>query len=107
MIISKKEKNMSLKITMTSSDSNYRSFEEWFDQKTTEFVAAGNDTTAEAWISAMRAKSAAEEAADATVTKIDANSVVLNKQVVVEAFDAIFTQWVAQYNVQFTYEEIE
>lgn len=95
-----------MKITMSSTDPNYRTFDEWFDQKINDFIAGGNEATADAWIAAMRAKTAAEEASDSTVTKVDANSVIISKPVVVDEFDAVFNQWVAQYNIQFAYEEV-
>ena len=97
---------MSKKITTSSADPAYISFDAWFLQKIEEFAAANNEATADAWLAAMRAKTAAEEAVNAVVTIVDANTSIMSQEVVVEAFDAVFNQWVSQFNVQFAVEEI-
>ncbi len=97
---------MSKKVTTSSTDPAYISFEAWFLQKIEEFTAANNEATADTWLSAMRAKTAAEEAANAVVTIVDANTSIITQEVIVEEFDAVFNQWVSQFNVQFAVEEL-
>ena len=97
---------MAIKVTTSSADSGYIPFDVWFTNRVEEFMANGDETNADAWLAAMRAKTAAEEAAGATVTKIDENTAILSEEVVVEQFDNVFNQWVNQFNVQFTAEEV-
>ena len=97
---------MAKKVTTSSTNTAYISFDAWFIQKIEEFTAAGNEATADTWLTAMRAKTAAEEAANAVVTIVDANTSIMSQEVIVEEFDAVFNQWVAQFDVQFTVEEV-
>jgi len=98
---------MQKKITMSSADANYVPFDTWFTARIEEFLARGDEENADAWLAAMKAKTEAEQAIGATTSVIDDNTVTMSHEVVVEAFDNVFNQWVNQFDVQFTFEEIE
>ena len=102
MTVSKRKKNMSIKITTTSTVS----FDSWFTQKIEAFITGGQEAQADSWLAAMRAKTAAEEAAGIVITIVDANTTILSANVVVLEFNTIFEQWIAESNAQFVYEEV-
>jgi hypothetical protein len=93
---------MSVKITTTSPVS----FDAWFTQKIEEFMNTSQEEKADTWLAAMRAKTAAEEAANATITVVDDRTVILSDNIQVPEFDTVFNQWVAEHNVQFAFEEV-
>ena len=97
---------MATKTTITSTDPAFKKFNTWFADKLAEFESNGDTASVTQFNNAQTAKNNAMEAAGATSLENEDGSIVQTNNVIVAEFQVIYNQWVAQYNVQHTYEEV-
>jgi hypothetical protein len=97
---------MATKTTMTSTDPAFKKFNTWFADKIAEFEANGNTASIEQFNNAYNAKSTSNTAAGATFLENEDGSIIQTNNVIVPEFNVVYDQWVSQYNVQFTSEEV-
>ena len=97
---------MATKTTTTSTNPAFKKFVIWFEDKIAEFEANGDTASVTQFNNAQNLKNYAMTAASGTVTEQpDGSFIVVNNQIVPE-FQVVYDQWVSQYNVQFTNEEV-
>jgi hypothetical protein len=97
---------MATKITMSSSDSEFKSFTSWYTEKLAQFELNGDLAAAEQFNNAYNAKTNANAAAGAILVENEDGSITQTNNVIVPEFEVVYNQWIAQYNVQFAYEEV-
>ena len=98
---------MATKVTTVSLDPNFKTFEDWADQKMSEFRENGNTATAEEWIAVFAAKAQAENAISGyTREVVDQKTVIITEKASVPEFEAIMELWIAEYDIQFVGEEV-
>jgi hypothetical protein len=91
--------------TVTSSHPAFVTFPVWINEKLAEAQAINNTAEVDKINAALQAKEAS--VADITTISNDINSIVVDKEVpAVPAFNHYFDQWLAEFNVQLTVEEI-
>ena len=93
-------------MTMTSTDPAFIPFGIWFKNKVTQFELNGDTASVQQFNNAQQAKVDANTAAGASVIEDGENSVIMTNNAYVAEFDVVYDQWISQYNVQFTFEEI-
>jgi hypothetical protein len=98
---------MATKVTTVSLNPNFKTFEEWADQKMSEFTANGNTATVEQWNAVFAAKSQAENAISGYIREVvDHKTVIISEKASTPEFDAIMDLWIAEYDIEFVAEEV-
>ena len=97
---------MATKITMSSSDSEFKSFMSWYTEKLAQFELNGDSAAIEQFNNAYDAKTNANAAAGAILVENEDGSITQTNNVIVPEFQVLYDQWVAQCNIQFAYEEV-
>jgi hypothetical protein len=97
---------MAHKITTVSADPAFQKFNNWFLEKLAEFESAGDTASITQFNNAQTAKTEANTAANASIVEQEDGSVIQTNNVIVPEFEVVYNQWIAQYNVQFTNEEV-
>jgi hypothetical protein len=97
---------MATKTTTTSTNPAFKKFVIWFEDKIAEFEANGDTASVTQFNNARTLKNYAMTAAGATLLENEDGSIVQTNNVKVNEFQVVYDQWVSQYNVQFTNEEV-
>ena len=97
---------MATKTTITSTDPAFKKFNTWFTDKIAEFESNGDTASVTQFNNAQTAKNDAMVAAGATFLENEDGSYIQTNNVTVPEFDVVYNQWIAQYNVRHTDEEV-